>query len=336
MKKALSGLVAGITSCAVGAAVFVWRIGYVPTSAAAKPRLQAAAFEPPPDRDIPKGPFGDAVRLGENIFRDPGTYAAAYVGNDLSCGSCHRGAGKLAGAAPMWAAYVAYPAYRSKNHHVNSFQERLQGCFQFSMNGKAPALDSSVLIALESYSYFLARGLPTGEPAPGRGYPALPKPPLPVDYARGNEVYAQQCAACHGTDGQGQSVDGKVAFPPLWGARSYNWGAGMTSIETAAEFIRQNMPLNLGGTLSVQQAWDVAAYIDSQNRPQDPRFTGDVAETRAKYHDSPFSMYGRTIGGVVLGDPVTTPPFGTVPAKASAAPAAGAAPTEPAAPEETK
>jgi thiosulfate dehydrogenase len=221
----------------------------------------------------------------------------------------------------MWAAYVAYPAYRSKNGHVNSFEERLQGCFRYSMNGKKPPLGDKVLVALESYSYFLAKGLPTGEPVLGRGYPALPKAPLPADYARGAQVFAQTCAACHGAQGQGQESDGKMVFPALWGPQSFNWGAGMGSIKNAAEFIRTNMPLGQGGTLSVQQAWDVAAYVDSQVRPQDPRFTGDLAETRQKFHDTPFSMYGRTVNGTLLGDPASTPPAGTTPVTADAAPA---------------
>jgi thiosulfate dehydrogenase len=93
----------------------------------------------------------------------------------------------------------------------------------------------------------------------------------------------------------------------------------MASIKNAAEFIRANMPYGRGGTLSVQQAWDVATYIDSQVRPQDPRFTGDVQQTRKKFHDSPSDMYGRTVNGAVLGDPASTPPAGTVPAPVSAA-----------------
>jgi thiosulfate dehydrogenase len=148
----------------------------------------------------------------------------------------------------------------------------------------------------------------------------LPKPPLPADYARGAQVYAEKCAACHGPQGLGQSSGGKVVFPPLWGAQSYNWGAGMGSVKNAAEFIRANMPLGLGNTLTEQQAWDVATYIDSQVRPQDPRFVGNVEETRKKFHDTPFSMYGRTVNGAVLGDPAITPPAATVPA-ATIAPA---------------
>lgn len=284
---------------------------------AADPAASAAPFVPPPDSAIPAGKFGDVVRFGEQIFRDPATYAPGFVGNQLRCSNCHLQAGRLAGASPMWAAYVAYPEYRSKNGHVNSFEERLQECFLYSMNGKKPKLGDPVLVALESYSYFLAKGLPTGEEAPGRGYPVLPKPPLPADYGRGAQVYAQSCAACHGAEGLGQSSGGTVVFPPLWGPQSYNWGAGMASIDNAAEFVRANMPLGLGGSLSVQQAWDVATYLDSQIRPQDPRFAGDVGETREKFHDTPFSMYGRMVNGVVLGDRASTPTAGTVPVAAA-------------------
>ena len=296
------------------AIIVVVAFGFWPrTTAEADP---AAAFQPPPESTIPSNKFGDAVKMGEAIFRDPAAHAGTYVGNDLRCTNCHLEAGRLAGASPMWAAYVSYPAYRKKNDEVNSFEQRLQGCFRYSMNGKAPPLGDPVLTALESYSFFLAKGLPTGEPAPGRGYPALPTPASAPDYARGATVYTQHCAACHGADGGGQKADGKVVFPPLWGARSFNWGAGMVSIKNAAEFIHANMPLGQGGTLTPQEAWDVAAFVDSQVRPQDPRFTGDVAKTRETFHAAPFSMYGQTVNGKVLGDPASTPPAGTVTAEA--------------------
>ena len=273
-------------------------------------------FQPPPDSAIPSGPFGDEVKLGEAIFRDPAAHAGKWVGNDLKCSNCHLDAGRLAGAAPMWGAYVAYPAYRKKNDHVNTFAERLQGCFRYSMNGKAPPLGDPVLVALESYSYFLAKGVPTGEPPAGRGYPELLKPARAPDYAHGATSYAQHCAACHGADGAGMTSGGKIMFPPLWGARSFNWGAGMASIRNAASFIRANMPLGQGGSLTPQEAWDLATFVDSQTRPQDPRFTGDVAETRQQFHDTAFSAYGQSVNGRVLGDPATTPQAGTVPAGA--------------------
>lgn len=241
------------------------------------------------------------IRLGSDIFHDTQKNAKEFVGNALQCANCHIDRGLLANSAPLWAAYVAYPAFRDKDRRVNTFQERVQGCFRYSMNGKAPPLGDNVLVAIETYAYFLAKGAPTGVDLPGRGYPKLPKPAR-LDYGRGAQVYAQKCAVCHGATGQGQNLsDGTMVFPPLWGERSYNWGAGMSSISNAAGFIKANMPLSQGNTLSDQEAWDVATFIDSQERPQDPRFSGSIADTRKKYHDSTMSMYGQLVNGVVLG-----------------------------------
>jgi thiosulfate dehydrogenase len=297
----------------------IWMTAPDPTHAS-EAGAASSSFVPPPESSIPSGKFGDAVRLGEQVFRETATFAPEFTGNQLSCSNCHLEAGRLSGAAPMWGAYVSYPAYRSKNDHVNSFEERLQECFLYSMNGKKPRSGDPVLVALESYAYFLAKGLPTGEQVPGRGLPPLAMPAQPPDYVRGAQVFAQNCASCHGPQGLGQSVDGKVVFPALWGPQSFNWGAGMASIKTAAEFIHANMPLGRGGSLSVQEAWDVASYVDSQIRPQDPRFTGDVQDTRNKFHDTRFSMYGQAANGIVLGDPTTTPASGKVQSQAPSRP----------------
>ena len=265
-------------------------------------------FTPPPDDKIPDNEFGKMVRFGQAVFEDTQHNAKAFTGNTLRCANCHIDGGRLANSAPLWAAYVAFPAYRSKNGHVNTLQERMQGCFLFSMNGKEPPLNDKVLIGLESYAHFLATGAPTGANLPGRGYPKLPQPAR-LNYAHGQQVYAQKCALCHRPDGQGQSVaDGTVVFPPLWGPRSYNWGAGMASIDSAAGFAKANMPFSQGNTLTDEEAWDAATYLDSQERPQDPRFSGSVAETRQAHHDSPFDMYGQTINGIVLGQ--NSPPSG--------------------------
>ncbi len=269
----------------------------------------ASAFAPPPEGAIPDNDFGKMVHLGEEVFYNTQIYAEQYIGNNLQCSNCHLDRGRLAGSAPLWAAYVAYPAYRSKNKHVNTYTERLQECFRYSMNGKPPPDGSDVLVALEAYSYFLARGAPVGVDMPGRGFPRLDQPAHPFDYAQGEKVYAENCALCHGANGQGQSsVAGKPVFPPVWGAHSYNWGAGMADIGNAAAFVEANMPLSQGNKLSNQAAWDVATFIDSHERPQDPRFAGSAAETRTKYHDSPMSMYGREVNGILLGE--HSPPAG--------------------------
>ena len=260
-----------------------------------------AVFTPPGHDEIPEGPYGDIVRKGRDIFTDTRTHAAEYVGNSLSCGNCHLDAGRLANSAPLWGAYVRYPAYRSKTGQVNNYTERLQGCFQYSMDGKAPPAGSDVLIALETYSYWMSQGAPVGAQLPGAGYPKKFEPPQPPDYARGESVFVESCALCHGADGQGQAIAGRQVFPPLWGPESYNWGAGMHQLDNAAGFIKANMPLGRGGSLSDQQSWDVAMYMNAQERPQDPRYTGNLAETRKQFHDDPNSLYGLEIDGRVLG-----------------------------------
>ena len=269
----------------------------------------AALFQPPSEQDMPKNEFGKTVKMGQDIFEYTERYASQYVGNtNLRCSSCHLNAGRLAHSAPLWAAYVSYPAYRSKNKHVNTFPERLQGCFKYSMNGTAPPLGDPVLVALESYAYWLASGAPIDSKILGRGYPTVPAPPLPRDYERGRLVFEQHCAMCHGAGGAGQpDANNRPTFPALWGAKSFNWGAGMASIKNATGFIKANMPLGLGGTLSDQQAWDVATFMNSQERPQDPRFKGSIAATRAKYHNSPDDMYGLMVNGQLLGNGTPSP-----------------------------
>lgn len=258
-------------------------------------------FSPPDARFIPDNEFGVIVKKGQDIFMRTGKYAKDYVGNSMNCVSCHMDAGRRAGSSPLWAAYVLYPAYRSKNKRVNTLAERLQGCFQYSMNGIAPPADSETIVALQSYMYWLAQGAPTGVRLEGQGYPRLDDPAQKPDYVRGQRVYEQNCALCHGAEGEGQKTEGKMVFPALWGDDSFNWGAGMHSVSTAAAFIKANMPLGKGGSLTDQEAWDVAQYMNSHERPQDPRYEGSLEQTRKKFHDEPTDLYGQTVNGKVLG-----------------------------------
>lgn len=262
-----------------------------------------AYFQPPHEKDLPDNAFGKLVQDGRAIFIDTQKYAAEYVGNGMNCTNCHLDQGRKANSAPLWGAYPMYPAYRKKNDKVNSYAERVQGCFQFSMNGKPPAADSHVINALTAYSYWLSTGAPTGQELPGRAYPEVPQPKAGYDIAQGKQVYAEQCAVCHGAKGEGQKAGGNYVFPPLWGRDSFNWGAGMHRINTAAAFIKQSMPLGKGGSLTDEQAWNVAAFMNSHERPQDPRLIeGSIEKTRDKYHaNDGVNLYGKEVNGVLLG-----------------------------------
>src|SRR5699024_6637387 len=91
---------------------------------------------------------------------------------------------------------------------------------------------------------------------------------------------------CHGTDGAGHYENGEYVFPALWGDGSYNWGAGIVRINTAAGMIKHDMPLGQPNSLSNQQAWDIAWYINSQERPQDPRYRGSVDDLLERFGDT--------------------------------------------------
>ena len=75
----------------------------------------------------------------------------------------------------------------------------------------------------------------------------------------------------------------------------------MARIDLAAGFIKANMPVGQENTLTDQDAWDVAAFIDSRERPKDPRQTGTVAENAGLNFADQDSYYGKVVDGVVLG-----------------------------------
>ena len=227
---------------------------------------------PPAESQIPHDKYGDDVRLGQKIFTQTTEYASRYSGNKLNCSNCHMDAGRRPHSAPLWAAYGMYPAYREKNDRNSTLEERIQECFRFSLNGLSPALDAPEIRALVSYMHFLSQGVPIGIEMPGRGYPQIIKTGRDPNPQRGAKIYNAKCSFCHGTDGEGKiGGDGKQIFPPLWGINSYNKGAGLAKNNLLAGFIKANMPLGQEWTLSDQEALDLAAYINLQIRPWDPR-----------------------------------------------------------------
>jgi thiosulfate dehydrogenase len=102
---------------------------------------------------------------------------------------------------------------------------------------------------------------------PGGASSASPvcSPPAPE---HGKLIYAAKCATCHGPEGQGvYGARGETLYPPLWGPRSFSIGAGLARVNTAAAFVKSNMPHGQGGTLTEQEAFDVAAYFTHEPRP---------------------------------------------------------------------
>jgi len=197
-------------------------------------------FIPPVEEQVPPSlQLVAMIRQGEHIFVDTLHYAAKFIGNVLSCASCHLNRGRLATAAPMWAALPHFPIYRKKNNRINTIQVRIRSCFKFSENGMPPPVNSHVMTALTAYTHWLATGMPMGAHPKAAGFPRIAMPAKPVDPMHGKQVFAQRCAMCHGERGQGRVVRGRQMFPPLWGSASFNMGAGMHRVDKAASFIKQ-------------------------------------------------------------------------------------------------
>jgi thiosulfate dehydrogenase len=230
--------------------------------------LTAAPFRVPLDSEVRDAELLRSVQRGRALLHSTRDSLPEHVGNALNCVSCHSGNGTVRGALPLIGVYARFPQYRSRSGRVDMLEDRVNDCFERSMNGAALARDGQDMRDLVAYMAFLSRGVPAGSPVEGQGLPPLV--PLPGDTTRGAQQFAASCAVCHGADGLGTN-----AAPPVWGPQSFNVGAGMARYRTAAAFIYAAMPLNNPGSLTAQQAFDLAAYVTSRPRPDFARKADD-------------------------------------------------------------
>jgi thiosulfate dehydrogenase len=240
-----------------------------------------AVFTVPSPETIPSGGRGEQIRMGHEIVVHTQRYAKRYVGNKLNCTNCHLDAGLNPNAASFVGLSTQYPEYRARAGRKITLAERINECFQRSLNGKALPPDSSKLQAVIAYIEWLSQHVPRGSRIAWRGIPRI-SPSRPADPSMGKAVFAKKCFFCHGTDGQGT-----MAGPPLWGPSSYSIAAGMARISVAASFIKGNMPRGWGWTISDNEAFDVAAYINSRPRPDFPGKKFDWPQG-GKPEDSPY------------------------------------------------
>jgi thiosulfate dehydrogenase len=261
-----------------------------------------------PDIDkLPDDDWGRIVRYGRDLVTKTASLigpevsdpAHRFAGNNLNCQSCHLEAGTKEFGLPFLGVYADFPNYRARSGAVGTIEDRIEGCMVRSMNGNPLPADGREMTAIVSYLKFLSTGRPVGAPTVGRGPGQMPELTRPADPVHGQAIYARNCAACHGNEGQGQraGIAGDAqgyTMPPLWGADSYNDGAGMTRLISAANFIHNNMP---NGTtwqapaLSTADAWDVAAFIDSQARPHKLQLDQDFPDRLQKPVDTPYGPY---------------------------------------------
>lgn len=240
------------------------------------------------------------VLKGYNIITHTSKYLGPNsnnpkAGNDLNCTNCHLKSGTQKFAAPFIGIYSRFPQYRGRENEVGDLKDRINGCMERSMNGEKLELKSDEMMAMVSYMHWLSQESTQGDKLEGKGFKKFNFPNRKVDLKNGKEVYEQKCASCHQLNGAGKKDDtGWYVYPPLAGANTYNDGAGMHRVLTAAAFIKNNMPL--GATynrpiLSDEEAFDVAGYINTLNRPSKKDKEKDFPDLKRKPMSTPYGPW---------------------------------------------
>lgn len=224
--------------------------------------------------------------------------AMRYTGNRLACGSCHLQTGSLPGQLSLTETYQKYPRFSGRDGGERDLKHRIDGCMERSMNGRILPRDSVELNAMVAYIKALSDEFAAMNPLAKaiNEPPPFRTPDRAASPGAGKVVYDEQCALCHGRDGAGlrASADPRrgYVFPPLWGDDSFNGAAGMGRVITAARFIKAKMPFGKP-TLTDDQAFDVAAYINDQPRPMlsKDKLDRDYPDRSTKPVDTPYGPW---------------------------------------------
>lgn len=207
----------------------------------------------------------EEVMQGYSILRDTYNQMPDFCGNMMKCTNCHFCAGNTLGGKnggiPLVGVTEKYPKYFERSKKTIDLGERIQNCFERSMNGKAPPLDSKEMQAIETYLKWISYEVKGQKSQPWLGLKLIELDYKP-DETQGALIYSQDCASCHMANGEGSQE-----APPLWGAKSFNDGAGLANLKPLASFIYYNMPLGIGCSLTKEEAFDVASFILTHPRP---------------------------------------------------------------------
>lgn len=203
------------------------------------------------------------AEYGRRLMLDTPEYLGQFISNRLACSSCHIDAGAEPGELSLVNAV----------RDVTRIENRIDQCLVQNMNGRPLPEGGVEMRAMVAWLRFLADEYAAMGAGRRKSHDpaAFQKPARAADPKAGESLFEKRCADCHGKDGAGllASRDPKrgYLFPPLWGAESWGDASGMAGAATAARFIKAKMPLGQAN-LTDDQAWDVAAFVESRPRPR--------------------------------------------------------------------
>ncbi|NJB70260.1 thiosulfate dehydrogenase [Saonia flava] len=246
----------------------------------------------------------EIIKFGHELFTNTPKYLGpdngkpdmVYSGNRLACNNCHLQSGTKLYSAPLIGIINRFPQFRGRENKIGTIEERINGCFERSMNGRVIPVDGKEMNALVQYLTWLSRFAPEDGKITGQGFVEINIPNRKVNLAKGKRIFTTICTKCHGSNGQGERTpDGfTYKYPPLWGEDSYNNGAGMNRVITAAQFIKGNMPYGItydNPLLTDEEAYDVSGYINQQKRPEKLNREKDFPDLKKKPVSTPYPPY---------------------------------------------
>lgn len=241
------------------------------------------------------------IEYGQSLIANTSKYLGpagtlGHTTNGMNCQNCHLDAGTRPWGNNYSAVAATYPKFRERSGTVESIPKRINDCFERSLNGQALPVEGREMKAIVAYMQWLGKGVPKGEKPTGVGITDVAYLERAADSVKGRIVYGGKCQSCHGADGEGivnLQVPGYI-YPPLWGKHSYNTGAGLYRLSRFAGYVKENMPYNQAShanpVLTDEEAWDIAAFVNSQPRPV-ADITSDWPKISAKPIDHPFGPY---------------------------------------------
>jgi len=246
---------------------------------------------------------GKLIWYGHELIANTAYYLGpkgivAQITNGMNCQNCHLDGGTIPYGNNFGKVYSTYPQFRTRNNGVQSIYDRVNDCFERSLNGKAIDSTTREMQAIYAYIKWLGEDIPKGVAKGGTSLMKLKYLDRAADPDAGKQVYLTKCQSCHGNNGQGQlNIEGTgYTYPPLWGVHSYNDGAGLYRISSFAGFVKNNMPFGTDyhdPKLTDEEAWDVAAFVNSQPRPHKDQSI-DWKNITKKPIDFPFGPYTDT------------------------------------------
>jgi len=257
----------------------------------------------PDTTTIPQTEEGLLIRYGRDLIANTAQYlgpggSVGTFSNGMNCQNCHLSAGTKPWGNNYGAAFSTYPKFRERSGTIESLEKKINDCLERSLNGIPIDSDSREMQAMVAYMHWLGKDLQKGARPAGSGIKELSFLNQAADPVKGTLVYMKKCMQCHGPDGEGKKrIDtAGYQYPPLWGDGSFNTGAGIYRITKMAGYIKNNMPQGANHSnpqLSDAEAWNVAAFIITQPRPE-KKFPRDWPIIYTKPIDHPFGPYADT------------------------------------------